>query len=90
MAKSLPRVQLNPEVHQLVESAGKAVGMSNQDVIALAMRQLILNQDATKFLRDIAIHSTAELAMLAGKIDAISDFIADRYALDMADAEQGE
>jgi hypothetical protein len=92
MVKSLPRVTLHPDVHRLVESAASAVGMSNQDVIALAMRQLILNHDAANLMRDIAVHSTAELVALGGKIDAINDFIADRYTLDLADAdlEQGE
>lgn len=92
MAKYLPRVQLDPNVHNLVESAAKIAGMSNQHVIELAIRQLILSQEATDLLRDIARHSTAQLVELAAKVDAITDFIADRYALDMANAddEQGE
>lgn len=88
MAKSPPRVSLNPHVHQLVEAAGKVAGLSNQDVIELALRQLILGQDAHGLLRDIAVHSTTQLVEVAAKIDAIADFLADRYALDRANAER--
>jgi hypothetical protein len=90
MAKYLPRIQLDPEVHKLVESAAKVAGLSNQDVIEQAMRQLILTQDATGLLRDIAVHSTAQLVELAAKIDGIADFIAERYALDLGDTDPGQ
>lgn len=87
MAKTLPRIQLDPEVHKLIESAAKIAGVSNQAVVAQAVRQLILNQDAAGMLRDVAVHSTAQLVELAAKIDAIFDFISDRYAVDLADAD---
>lgn len=87
MTKVAPRVSLNPNIHKLVEAAGKVAGLSNQDVIELAVRQLILGQDANGLLRDIAVHSTAQLVEVAAKIDAITDFIADRYAHDLAHAE---
>lgn len=87
MTKVAPRVSLSPNVHKLVEAAGKAAGLSNQAVIELAMRQLILGQEANGLLRDIAVHSTAQLVEVAAKIDAITDFLADRYAHDLATAE---
>lgn len=82
MARHLPRIQLDADLHQLIEAAAKVGGISNREFIAQAVRQVIFNRDATDMLRDIAVNSTAQLVEMAGKIDAIADFVADRYVFD--------
>lgn len=82
MARHLPRIQLDADLHQLIEAAAKVGGISNREFIAQAVRQAIFNRDATDMLRDIAVNSTAQLVEMAGKIDAIADFVADRYEFD--------
>lgn len=82
MARHLPRIQLDADLHQLIEAAAKVGGISNREFIAQAVRQAIFNRDATDMLRDIAVNSTAQLVEMAGKIDAIADFVADRYVFD--------
>lgn len=82
MARHLPRIQLDADLHQLIEAAAKVGGISNREFIAQAVRQAIFNRDATDMLRDIAVNSTAQLVEMAAKIDAIADFVADRYVFD--------
>lgn len=89
MPRTLPRVSLDPDVHKLVEAAGRVAGLSNQAVIELAIQQLIRNQEANSLMRDIAIQSTTQLVELAAKIDAIADFIADRRAFDLDQLDLG-
>jgi heme oxygenase len=90
MVRHLPRIQLDADLHQLIEAAAKVGGVSNREFIAQAVRQAIFHRDATDMLRDVAVHSVTQLVEMAAKIDAIADFIADRYVFDTAadDAEQ--
>lgn len=88
MTRHEPRVQLDPVINDLIEAAAAARKMSKREFVEYAVRHAIFSREATEHLVGLVHAGTHHLPALFEKIDGISTFIADRYALDLARAAE--
>jgi hypothetical protein len=90
MSRQEPRIQIDPTLHKVIVAAAAARKMSKRDFVEYAVRLTMFQFEATKQLVGLVQASTSHVPELFEKIDAISTFIADRYALDLARENNGE
>jgi predicted transcriptional regulator len=89
MAKATPRIQVDPDLLDLVDAMSRVSGESRSVIVGRAVRHLAFSDESNSALRDVAASSAKGLAEISGKIDAIGSTIVLLLDQQLASIDEG-